>query len=574
MKNILLLFLSDVKVDKDTGIVRKTNYKEIGETETTNESAVRYLAKIKGAPPDKIFYFASNKVKSPIENFKVDNKEISHVEYFENCIAGDVVGDIKGVMQECKFDEEADISKTMESVIEMASKIQKYVETEKDDKVTLHVDMTGGMRHASLMMLVITRLIQYSGVKIGYILYSNFNRDRKEQFVEESNDIYNLFDLIAGAEEFVRFGSVEAIQSYFEGQKDVPDVLQDLLNAMKKFADAIKISRRMEFQKALEGLQNAYKKFNEEAGNISSLNYNLMQQMKSRISQEYAELLTNKADDYISIIDWCLAHGYIQQALTLYTESFPYLMITENKIVDVDSKFSKELAKQVAKDGMKREKEFFLLNEFAPKDYKTNSIFDAYESFLKLLHQNIKNIRPGKFDIEAFKKANTFEGNWEFQGIIKSDYDDYLNLLEDLQNLKNNPNLAVDIETVKEKLPTLYSFWYLIPKNIFEIPANGRMKNIFIALENTPQKNFTRKSNNTLIIHHMIKNEILHMNIDEEKFLQIIERYFIIKSERNDSAHARLITKEKSSDSNSEKTHAEFLKDYMKQGLDEYSEII
>ena len=386
MKNILLLFLSDVKVYG--GVVSPATYSNISKneneriTETTNESAVRYLAKIKNAPPDKIFYFASNKVKAPIENFK--GEEISHVKYFENRIVGDVVGDIKDVMQECKFDEKADISKTMQSVIEMASKIQAYVETEKDDKVTLHVDMTGGMRHASLMMLVITRLIQYSGVKIGYILYSNFDPTRPKrgelQFVEESNEIYNLFDLISGAEEFVRFGSVEAIQSYFERKKDVPQVLQDLINAMKKFADAIKISRRMEFQKALEGLQNAYKNFNAEAGNISSLNYNLMQQMKSRINQEYSTLLTNKADDYISIIDWCLAHGYIQQSLVLYTESFPYLMITKNAIIDVDENIKNAVIKQAEEDRMKREWEYFLMNEYIPKD--KDKIFNVYEKFI------------------------------------------------------------------------------------------------------------------------------------------------------------------------------------------------
>ena len=187
MKNILLLFLSDVKVYG--GVVSKATYKGIGETETTNESAVRYLAKIKKAPPDKIFYFASNKVKAPIKNFQVDGKEISHVKYFENRIINHVVGDIKNVMQPCEFDEEADMSKTMESVIDMASKIQKYLETQKVAEVTLHVDMTGGMRHASLMMLVITRLIQYSGVKMGCVVYSNFQRG----IVEESNEIYKTF---------------------------------------------------------------------------------------------------------------------------------------------------------------------------------------------------------------------------------------------------------------------------------------------------------------------------------------------------------------------------------------------
>ena len=388
MKNILLLFLSDVKVYG--GVVSKATYKGIGETETTNESAVRYLAKIKKAPPDKIFYFASNKVKAPIKNFQVDGKEISHVKYFENRIADAVVGDIKNVMQDCEFDEDADIAETMETVIEMASKIQNYIETQKGTKVTLHVDMTGGMRHASLMMLVITRLIQYSGVKIGYVLYSNFNRDREEQYVEESNEIYRLFDLISGAEEFVRFGSVDVIQSYFK-DKDVPLVLQNLLGAMKKFAEAIKISRRSEFQEALEGLQNAYEKFNANSGKISSPNYNLMQQLKSRISQEYATLLTNKADDYFSIINWCLDRGYLQQALTLYTECFPYMLITKDKVIDVDENLKNTLIKQAEKDRMNREWEYLLLNESDPEGYET--IFETYKNFIGQIKSAIDLIK-------------------------------------------------------------------------------------------------------------------------------------------------------------------------------------
>ena len=567
MKNILLLFLSDVKVYG--GVVSKATYKGIGETETTNESAVRYLAKIKKAPPDKIFYFASNKVKAPIKNFQVDGKEISHVKYFENRIADAVVGDIKNVMQDCEFDEDADIAETMETVIEMASKIQNYIETQKGTKVTLHVDMTGGMRHASLMMLVITRLIQYSGVKIGYVLYSNFNRDREEQYVEESNEIYRLFDLISGAEEFVRFGSVDVIQSYFQ-DKDVPLVLQNLLGAMKKFAEAIKISRRSEFQEALEGLQNAYEKFNANSGKISSPNYNLMQQLKSRISQEYATLLTNKADDYFSIINWCLDRGYLQQALTLYTECFPYMLITKDKVIDVDENLKNTLIKQAEKDRMNREWEYLLLNESDPEGYET--IFETYKNFIGQIKSAIDLIKSNQPYIDAFNDAK--RKDWISKGIISWDFDEYVNLLNDLQKLKSNPNLAADFETVAGNLTTLYSFWNFIPKDIFKKNVFERVAEILVAFAPISADNFRRTNSNTLITHYMIMKGMLKIKIDEEKFLPIIERYFIIKVERNDIAHARLTPKEKASSSNSEKTHAEFLKDYMKKGLEEYSNIV
>ena len=88
--------------------------------------------------------------------------------------------------------------------------------------------------------------MEYQKITIGKILYSNF----ESHTVDEVNEIYNLFDLIAGAEEFVRFGSVDAIQNYFKG-RNIPPVLQELLDAMNQFAQVIKISRRMEFHRGV-----------------------------------------------------------------------------------------------------------------------------------------------------------------------------------------------------------------------------------------------------------------------------------------------------------------------------------
>ena len=564
----MLLFLSDVKFFN--GVARPTTYQNIGQpetTETTNESAVRYLAKIKKVPPNKIFYFASTKVQG-----NIDGKEISHVDYFKNRIKEDVVGDIEDVMIPCYFDEKADVQSTMDTVTEMAKKIQDYISTlQEGTEVTLHVDMTGGMRHASLMMLIITRLIQYSGVKIGNILYSNFYIGK----VEESNEIYKLFDLIAGAEEFVRFGSVDAIKSYFEKTDEVPKVLQDLLGAMGKFAEVIKISRRSEFQKALESLQEAYKKFSEDAENLTTvkdvlaLNYKLMQQLKIRISQEYAALLKNQADDYLSIINWCLEHDYLQQALTLYTECFPYLIFTKDKMVTVEPSVLDDVNKKSDKDSMKREWEFFLLNEYTPRDY--HNIFKAYENFINHeLKEHINLIKSGTFDMDAFK--DNFD-NWKIQGIIESDFETYLKLLQDLQKLKSAPNLATDLDTVAENLPTLYFFRDLIPEDIFKKPLEARPSKILKNCAGILTESFMIKNKRTQLIHFMIFNGMLNLNIDDEEiFLKIIERYFTIKNERNNSAHARLIPKETLRNSDSEISYAELLKGYMKQGLQEYAE--
>ncbi|MBE8953010.1 MAG: hypothetical protein SR1Q7_07695 [Quinella sp. 1Q7] len=55
----------------------------------------------------------------------------------------------------------------------MAGRIQEFA---AGDKVTLHVDLTGGMRDVNIMMLDLTRLLDYSGLEIKHILYSDFGK--------------------------------------------------------------------------------------------------------------------------------------------------------------------------------------------------------------------------------------------------------------------------------------------------------------------------------------------------------------------------------------------------------------
>ena len=43
------------------------------------------------------------------------------------------------------------------------------------------------MRHINMMMLDIIRLLEYSGIEIGKIIYSNYNQQKRVGTVEEVN---------------------------------------------------------------------------------------------------------------------------------------------------------------------------------------------------------------------------------------------------------------------------------------------------------------------------------------------------------------------------------------------------
>jgi len=126
-KNILLLFLSTINAPG--GKISEAHYENIsGEnTKTTNESAVRYL--LEKTPLDKIFIIASEKTRQEIQGY---NEAITHLDFF----------------------------------LERVKKFCPEIDCE---------------------MLDLTRLLEYSGLKIGSLLYSNYNRENYFRIRGERN---------------------------------------------------------------------------------------------------------------------------------------------------------------------------------------------------------------------------------------------------------------------------------------------------------------------------------------------------------------------------------------------------
>ncbi|OBZ32253.1 TM1812 family CRISPR-associated protein [Megasphaera sp. DISK 18] len=332
----ILLFLSDVKV-RD-GKVRVTNYKDIGDCYTTNESAVRYCVQ-KHEPLERLFAFATQKVQSTLkdENTKEaycdeDGNPYTHLSYFEYRLRQ---GEhpIEAELEVASYNEEGEMNENIQSIVDMAAKVDAFIaKLPKDDTLVLHADSTGGMRNAAMVTMAILRLMQYDDrVRIGDILYSNWNK----HIVEKVNDIYALFDLISGAEEFVRFGSVQTLRDYYKRQamsKQSPE-LQQLIKAMADFSDAISLCNYGIFRDAITNLRRTMENFHDrmhDANGEASLPDSLMNRLYGRIRHEYRWLLRSEEPDDITLIEWCIQHDYIQQALTLYTERVPKIFCSYN----------------------------------------------------------------------------------------------------------------------------------------------------------------------------------------------------------------------------------------------------
>ena len=410
--HIMLLMLSDVKTDRShperVSMVKYAG--DIGDCGVTNESAVRHLLLSKedgrNISLDKMFLFATKKVQEPIEIEQPSpdvDPSVTHFGYFKKRLT-DVLPCVEesGFIEVVPYDARMPISETRRFVLEMAERIMDYAEVKKaqGDTVVLHADLTGGPRHAVMLMFAVMRLLQYNGIEIGKVLYSNMGL----KIVEEVNDVYGIFDLIAGADEFAQFGSVSAILRYFGYDKKIlarpPHIserLHRLLLAMHGFAEEIKVCHYGAFAHAVEELSKALKEFREGSeADGADINEGMIAQLRFRVEEEYREILGDKIDD-VKLLRWCVNHGYLQQALTLFTERVPAIL-TERKILQFTEDFAAKVQASM-RETDKRSWVFYLFADY--KDSKGVGQVDAFlanakKAYLRIMQTIMADALDGK----------------------------------------------------------------------------------------------------------------------------------------------------------------------------------
>lgn len=184
--------------------------------EHTNEVSLKYISwKLKqdNKKIDAVYAFVSEEVQNDLERFK--------------SLFRDYDFDIKAI----PLYNNGNLSGSFRSISAMADILQDYINNNQAD-VCIHIDMTGGPRHAVMLMMALIQMIKFTGAKVGMVTYANILKGKTEGIIEETNEIMNMFTLISGAEEFAAFGNVSQIQKYFASREDISWCLNNVLDAM------------------------------------------------------------------------------------------------------------------------------------------------------------------------------------------------------------------------------------------------------------------------------------------------------------------------------------------------------
>ena len=559
--NFLLLFLS--YNSKDPSCYRINDADVM--TEHSNESAVRELAAYlqkRSQKIDKIFLFSSQATKKLLKS-----ADITTVDFFKRRIKEFVPAENIITVD---YDESnsmnaalSDIGEMGKSILAEAEKIQR--EQGADCPITIHADMTGGMRNASMMMLGVMRLLNFSGLQMGRILYSNWERNRDVNYVEDSQDVYRFFDLVAGATEFAKYGSVEKLADYYKidvfeqkpytAECNLNRELYELVNAMGYFAQSIKLCRYGDLEDACALLAEKIQAFTNLAPQNYDANDKLFATLLPTIEESYKTVLS--AHDDLDIITWCVKQGHLQQAMTLYTERVPEF-IDKQGFYTLDDATAKEINKKVKNEEISAAN--YLLCVWGNH---LDQRGDIQVFFKRALKQPLALLKQWKTvdDEDVEKKLEELQQDIDKHDFfITFDKDDFKKALSEIKQIIAGKITYQDIIANNDGLAGLLKRYLAMDeekgawRNVDltqHIPNNKKLKSLFNQMLNSskeeqlyrlfnidklPYKQFSR---GYLLQCGMKYGKITSNLCDDTALVDIINSYTIIRMARNSSNHAR-----------------------------------
>ena len=559
--NFLLLFLSNGR--KNASCYRIYDAEVM--TEHSNESAVRELAAYlqdRSQKIDKIFLFSSQDTKK-----QLPGTDMTTVDFFASRIKEIVPAENIIIVD---YDENNSIDRSLSDIGNMgtiilseAKKIQREQGTAGN--ITIHADMTGGMRNASMMMLGVMRLLNFSGLQMGRILYSNFSFNRKINFVEDSQDVYRFFDLVAGATEFAKYGSVEKLADYYNidiyeqkpytAECGLNRELYELVNAMGYFAQSIKLCRYGELQDACALLAEKMQAFtNQERWNYDA-NDKLFEVLLPTIKESYKTVLS--AHDDLDIITWCVKQGHLQQAMTLYTERVPEF-IAKQGFYTLDAATAKEINKKVKNEEISAAN--YLLCVWGKDVDKREDIQVFFKRALKQPLALLKQYKTAD-DAEVEQQLENLQKDIDAQNyFITFDKDDFRKALSELKQIFANEITYQDIIANNDGLAGLLKRYLAMDeeddawRNVDltqHIAGNKQFKALLNKLFNSAKEEqlyrlfnidklpYRQLSRGYLLQCGMKAGKLTSNLQDDEALADIINSYTVIRMARNSSNHAR-----------------------------------
>ena len=182
----------------------------------------------------------------------------------------------------------------------------------------LLLDITGGFRNAVLYLLLISRVLSYQGVVTVEAVYGSLNPRQ----IVDATALIRLFDLVGGMQEMASFGSVRTLKSYYTGDRTNAEA-EKLLEAMEQLKECIILCRTQQLSEKME-------QFNQALQSAGESTDPMLQVLIPAFRKKFGSRM-----DIPKLIRWCVESEMLQQALTIFNECIPDIILGEGKIIQI-----------------------------------------------------------------------------------------------------------------------------------------------------------------------------------------------------------------------------------------------
>ena len=542
-KNIVIFVMSPFR--NNSFISYSDKSRDFQETcEHTNEVSLKYISwKLKqdNKKIDAVYAFVSEEVQNDLERFK--------------SLFRDYDFDIKAI----PLYNNGNLSGSFRSISAMADILQDYINNNQAD-VCIHIDMTGGPRHAVMLMMALIQMIKFTGAKVGMVTYANILKGKTEGIIEETNEIMNMFTLISGAEEFAAFGNVSQIQKYFASREDISWCLNNVLDAMENLSETIKVCGSYESMKnTLADLAEnirMYEKFYWERKDTLSEQELFFGKLLPTIKNEYAEIMPDngKSATPIQIIRWCARRSFLQQAVVFYTEWLPDYLI-KSKLIEITKKEIIENCEKAKMEWSSWPIYLFRSYVIPPKKSAQQQVVSIDITSDKLTYEDLQmllksNLSANEIRVKIRNKNEKFE---EFiQNIIQFNKKiTWENFAQKVKALSNDDPIK---RVLKKTAPTNISFTNYLNRRIKELMSatnvilasveySGKaLCNELFDLDNVNKKVNTpeeKGENRVKTFEDLLKSNASKSKIPERDLLDFVGQYSeYVNQWRNKFSHA------------------------------------
>ena len=576
MKNALLLFLSKVHLKNKKLALTEYNTENYGKIQScqTNEASVKYLMKKlanNAEKIDKIFAFSTKLTRTAID-YTDEQNNIVHREMQREIFDESIIQEypqLDGCIKYIEFDEDCDSRKTIQYVLKMVADMSVAMGNEVAEW-TVHTDLTGGMRHATVLMMSVLHLLKYRGINIGDAIYANYYpEDSSKNRIEDVSNIHRMFELVSSTDSFLNYATLREIENYFAKvpKEEKSDKLERLLNALSDFSDAVKVCRTGKFESSLRELADSLDKFKQYSE--KSTQEALFAQVLGALEKDYQGIISREISR-TDIIRWCIRKEYLQQAMTLFNEWMPTELV-KLKILSPSSEYINKIKRlcQAPNKGYKKFENVFI-DEFymstprsdkSEDEKKPNNVVGSRKylaSFRTLMKKGGKGEYPDYIDKNILKLIiDEIEStDWIKKLLIEKSIawsevqTKYTNLIKCVQYKKNSDSSyrkKRDEDVFISRIITtekMYKFLAGAPEDfIYELLGIERIQIETVQNNQKKDKDSSKHiekswDNRWNQINNMLENKIVNTEVDMETLKKILEGQYWIRKQRNQINHA------------------------------------